>query len=212
MHDELELEDGVESMTKAELQAEARTRGLPAWGPREALLRRVQDHDRGPREAERAAGQGAEDEGDLAEPPEDRAEPSDSAERSEAEDDGVASAEDAGQRTSGSDDVGHERDERGVQAEAPRDGRRGTRPLKLAEVASTASEALAELTGRPIDAVSGVCTTGQGYRVTIETVEQSRMPSTTDVLGSYEVDVDADGDVTSYVRSHRYYRNQTSRE
>ena len=77
---------------------------------------------------------------------------------------------------------------------------------------SGARDALAQLTGRPIDAVSGVEPTDDGYRVTVEVLELERVPSTTDVLATYVVDVDSDGELLSFTRTHRYYRNQRTED
>ena len=45
MRDELEQQTGLDTMTKAELKAEARARGLPTTGTKAALLERVEQHD-----------------------------------------------------------------------------------------------------------------------------------------------------------------------
>jgi hypothetical protein len=49
-----------------------------------------------------------------------------------------------------------------------------------------------------------------GWKVTVQVVELERIPNSTDVLGSYEVIVDDDGEVTGYWRTHRFYRSQAS--
>lgn len=68
---------------------------------------------------------------------------------------------------------------------------------------------LPELLGHPVDSVLGVeRADGQGWTVTIQVVELARIPSTTDVLGAYSVTLDKQGELTSYKRQRRYYRNQ----
>ncbi|MEV0842461.1 gas vesicle protein [Actinocatenispora sera] len=68
---------------------------------------------------------------------------------------------------------------------------------------------LAELTGRTPDSVSALEPTDDGWRFRVEIVELERIPQTTSVLASYEVDADPDGNVVSYRRLQRYTRNGT---
>jgi Gas vesicle synthesis protein GvpO len=73
---------------------------------------------------------------------------------------------------------------------------------------------LPELLGRPVESVLGLERDGDNgeWRVTVQVVELSRIPSTTDVLGSYAVVVDGDGELTGYRRQRRYYRNQADED
>jgi hypothetical protein len=73
-----------------------------------------------------------------------------------------------------------------------------------------AREQLAELIGRPVESVLGMERDDEGWKVTVQVVELERIPNSTDVLGSYEVLVDEDGEVTGYWRTHRFYRSQAS--
>ncbi len=71
-----------------------------------------------------------------------------------------------------------------------------------------------QLLGKPIESVLGLerDEDGDGWKVTVQVVELSRIPSTTDVLGSYAVMLDRDGEVTGYRRSRRYHRNQADED
>jgi len=72
---------------------------------------------------------------------------------------------------------------------------------------------LPELLGHPIDAVLGLePDDGKGWNVTVQVVELSRIPHSTDVLGTYEVVLDKEGEVQSYKRRRRYYRNQADED
>ena len=72
---------------------------------------------------------------------------------------------------------------------------------------------LPQLLGRPIEAVLGVQRADDnGWMVTVQVVELSRIPSTTDVLASYEVTLDEQGELVGYRRDRRYYRNQTDQD
>lgn len=76
------------------------------------------------------------------------------------------------------------------------------------QVARTAMDQLAMLTGRDADTVSGLERTDDGWLFQVEIVELERIPQSTSVLGSYQVQADDHGNVTAYVRTRRYYRNQ----
>ena len=68
---------------------------------------------------------------------------------------------------------------------------------------------LPKLLGRPIESVVGFeRSEGDYWCVTVQVVELSRIPHTTDVLGDYAVTLDDDGEVTGYRRTRRYHRNQ----
>lgn len=68
---------------------------------------------------------------------------------------------------------------------------------------------LPELLGHPVEAVLGLePDDSKGWNVTVQVVELARIPHSTDVLGTYEVTLDKDGEVQSYKRRRRYYRNQ----
>ena len=50
--------------------------------------------------------------------------------------------------------------------------------------------------------------TRDGWRVTLEVLELRRVPETTDVLASYLVELDRDGNLVAYERLHRYHRSE----
>jgi hypothetical protein len=80
--------------------------------------------------------------------------------------------------------------------------------VDLRTVTSKAQVQLEELTRRPVEGVTSVERTDEGWRLTVEVVELARIPASTSVLGAYEVSVDDDGNLVSYARTGRYYRNQ----
>jgi Gas vesicle synthesis protein GvpO len=68
---------------------------------------------------------------------------------------------------------------------------------------------LPPLLGRRIESVVGFeKTEGDGWCVTVQVVELSRIPHTTDVIGDYAVTLDDGGEVVGYRRTRRYHRNQ----
>jgi hypothetical protein len=68
---------------------------------------------------------------------------------------------------------------------------------------------LGALVGHPAEGVSAVHRNDDGWVVNIEVMEMRRIPETTDVLATYEVNVDDGGTVVGYRRLHRYTRAQT---
>jgi hypothetical protein len=82
------------------------------------------------------------------------------------------------------------------------------RPVRA--VLERARHEMEALTGRPVDAVTGVRRAEDGWELTVEVVELERIPASTSVLGAYEVVVDSDGSIVEYQRTQRYYRNQAS--
>ena len=67
---------------------------------------------------------------------------------------------------------------------------------------------LEELTSQPVESVSGLVRTRDGWAVTLEVVELERVPRSTDLLASYRVEIDSEGELMGYERVARYYRNQ----
>jgi|SRR5947209_20598765 len=77
------------------------------------------------------------------------------------------------------------------------------------DVARAAAGALAQLTGRHPETVLGLRREDDGWRVTLELVELSRIPNSTDVLGTYVVSIDDDGELVGYERVGRHQRGET---
>ena len=53
---------------------------------------------------------------------------------------------------------------------------------------------------------------GDGWLVTVQVLELQRIPSSTDVLGAYQLALDSRGEVSEYRRTRRYYRNQVEED
>lgn len=71
-----------------------------------------------------------------------------------------------------------------------------------------AKEYLWQMAGQRCEMVSALQRTDNGWSITLEVVELERIPRTTDILGSYTVDLDDAGDLLGCERVRRYYRNQ----
>ncbi len=80
------------------------------------------------------------------------------------------------------------------------------------EVAHQAAAQLADLTGKEVEGVTSLERTDDGWTVELDVVELRRIPSTTDVLATYEVDVDGNGELQGYRRAQRYVRGVAGEE
>jgi Gas vesicle synthesis protein GvpO len=90
--------------------------------------------------------------------------------------------------------------------------RTGASPGEARRVVESAREQIAALLGKEPDSVSGLDRNGDGWLVTLEVVELARIPESTDVLASYEVELDTDRKLVRYQRRRRYYRSQANEE
>lgn len=82
--------------------------------------------------------------------------------------------------------------------------------MRPRELLDTAIAQVADLTGMPVENVSALERDGDddggAWRVTVEVLELERVPSTMDVIGSYEIRLSDDGDVLGFNRRRRYHR------
>jgi len=77
------------------------------------------------------------------------------------------------------------------------------------EIAARARQELAEMTGLEAEGVTSLEQQEDGvWRVTVDVLELSRVPETDDMLGSYEVELNEDGEILAYRRVRRYARSQ----
>lgn len=88
------------------------------------------------------------------------------------------------------------------------DGRQAAEPppLTAAEAGGYGLRQIAELTGKEPEGVSGVEPTEDGWLVNVEVLEIRRIPSSADLLATYETDIGPDGELVSYRRVQRYAR------
>jgi hypothetical protein len=90
---------------------------------------------------------------------------------------------------------------------ASNDGR-----LSAAELSQAALTTVQELTGYDPEAVTGLEWDGESesWQVTVDVLELPRIPNTTDVLGSYIVQLDERGTLRGLRRDRRFQRGQAS--
>jgi Gas vesicle synthesis protein GvpO len=81
--------------------------------------------------------------------------------------------------------------------------------LLAVEAGQVGLQQINELTGKDPEGVSGVePLDDDGWRVTVEVLEDRRIPSSTDLLATYQVELDPDGELLAYRRVRRYARGR----
>jgi Gas vesicle synthesis protein GvpO len=83
------------------------------------------------------------------------------------------------------------------------------------EVALTAKQAaraalrqIMELTAKPAEGITDVAQTEDGWAVGVEVVEDRRIPSSADILATYQATIGTEGELMSYRRLTRYMRGR----
>src|SRR5689334_14463109 len=84
----------------------------------------------------------------------------------------------------------------------------GATRLSAAELSRAAVTTVAELTGYRPEAVTALEWDGETgtWRITVDALELSRIPNTTDLLGEYVVQLDEAGTLRGYHRARRFQR------
>src|SRR5215470_13685501 len=97
--------------------------------------------------------------------------------------------------------------------EHPR-GRSGDRDadqpsIPAREAVRLAPAYIAEITHRRAVQTTAIeSTDDNGWIVEVEVVEDRRIPPSADMLALYEIELDCDGELLAYQRTHRYMRGQ----
>lgn len=99
------------------------------------------------------------------------------------------------------------------EEESARNGqRRGRSSMTAGEAAKAALREIAQLTEKQPEGITGVERSEDGWTVGIELVEDQRIPSSADILATYEATIDTDGNLMSYRRIRRYARGRADTE
>jgi Gas vesicle synthesis protein GvpO len=88
----------------------------------------------------------------------------------------------------------------------------GDRRLPARELTRAAMETVEDLTGYPAESVSGLQWDGESWLVTVDVLELERVPSPTDVLATYVVQLDDGGNLLGYKRTRRFLRAEIQEE
>lgn len=111
-------------------------------------------------------------------------------------------AEDAVERTS----------RRRAKPRRERAERNSPDPMTGGELVAEARRQLAEITGMEPGAVTAMeRSDDDGWKLSVELLELERIPRAADILGVYEVELDASGKLLGYRRVRRYSRGETGR-
>ena len=78
----------------------------------------------------------------------------------------------------------------------------------IASIITRAKEHVEAVIGSEAESVSGVERLNGNWRVNVEVVQMRRIPESTDILASYGVVLDGDGDLISVQEERRYRRSQ----
>jgi hypothetical protein len=82
----------------------------------------------------------------------------------------------------------------------------------VAKVIARAREHVGQVLGEEPEGVSGIERSNGNWCVNVEIVKLHRIPESTDVLASYAVVVDGDGDLVSLQETRRYRRSQSEED
>jgi hypothetical protein len=83
-------------------------------------------------------------------------------------------------------------------------------PMSAREAADIAREFITDMSGRePVAMTSVEPTDDDGWVVEVEVIEERRIPSSADILGVYEIELDPEGELLAFHRVRRYMRGQT---
>ncbi|WP_406143328.1 gas vesicle protein [Streptomyces sp. NBC_01012] len=76
------------------------------------------------------------------------------------------------------------------------------------KAAEHACQSLRRLIGHKPEGVSAISRNDDGWHIDVDVLELPRIPDTTSLLATYEVDIDEDGALLQYRRVRRYRRGQ----
>ncbi|MFF7235369.1 gas vesicle protein [Streptomyces collinus] len=111
------------------------------------------------------------------------------------------------QEPQNSDDSQPEKEAEESRPRRERDATPRPRPRPM-EILREARAQLAELTGLEPESVSSFEQTEDGWSLEVEVLELERVPDTMSLMAGYQVDLDAEGQLTGYRRIRRYERGR----
>ena len=84
--------------------------------------------------------------------------------------------------------------------------------MKMTELAERARQQLAQVTGFKPVAVVGSFKDTEGWHVSVDMLEMTRLPESTDVLGTYLVLMDEEGDMVKFEKKRTRLRAESFEE
>lgn len=82
------------------------------------------------------------------------------------------------------------------------------KPLSTLAVTAKAREAATAITGHKADSVASCQKQGDGWIVIVDVIEAKARVGDNDLIATFEIGLDATGEVTTYKRIRRYYRTE----
>lgn len=80
------------------------------------------------------------------------------------------------------------------------------KPMSLPKAMAAARALMPDITDQPFDGIASAERDGEGWRVVAEVIESRARIGDNDLLSSYELDLDAEGELTGFRRLRRYHR------
>jgi len=84
--------------------------------------------------------------------------------------------------------------------------------MKTDDIIKKVQEEFTRLSKIPVDGITALSRTEEGWVVTLEALERRAIPDTMDVLGLYEVRVDKEGNLLGFERKKLRKRGETKEE
>lgn len=84
--------------------------------------------------------------------------------------------------------------------------------MNVDQIVKKAQGDFAKFSKMPVDGVTGLSRTDQGWVVSLEALERRAIPDSMDVLGVYEVHLDDEGNFLSFERKKLRKRGQTQED
>ena len=84
--------------------------------------------------------------------------------------------------------------------------------MNVEQVVKKAQGDFAKFSKMPVDGVTGLSRTEQGWVVSLEALERRAIPDTMDILGVYEVHLDDAGNFVSFERKKLRKRGETKED
>jgi len=84
--------------------------------------------------------------------------------------------------------------------------------MEMVDVLEQAKNRLRDVTGLKVEAITRATKDNGGWRVGVDTLEMSRIPTATDVIGDYEVLLDEDVNMLRFERKRTRLRGQPMEE
>lgn len=95
--------------------------------------------------------------------------------------------------------------------ESTQSRRRSSRPkLSASDAAAAAIQQISGLIAKQPEMVTSIEPDDEGWRIEVEIVEDRRVPSSSDILALYQIELDESGELQAYRRTQRYVRGKSS--